>query len=52
MLRVLIAVSLLTLTMQTTTKQIVNAGPPPVGPYSPAVKAGGFITSYCRGCQS
>lgn len=25
------------------TKQIVTAGPAPVGPYSPAVKAGGFI---------
>ena len=24
-------------------KEIVNAGPPPVGPYSPAVKAGGLI---------
>ena len=31
------------LAMQTSTKQIVNAGPAPVGPYSPAVKAGGFI---------
>ena len=29
--------------MPTTTKQIVNSGPAPVGPYSPAVKAGGFI---------
>lgn len=26
-----------------TSKQIVNAGPAPVGPYSPAVKAGGLI---------
>jgi reactive intermediate/imine deaminase len=25
------------------TKQIVNAGPAPVGPYSPAIKAGGLI---------
>ena len=25
------------------TKQIVNAGPAPVGPYSPALKAGGLI---------
>ena len=24
-------------------KEIVNVGPPPVGPYSPAVKAGGFV---------
>ena len=29
--------------MQTSSKQIVNVGPPPVGPYSPAVKAGGLI---------
>jgi reactive intermediate/imine deaminase len=29
--------------MQTPSKQFVNAGPAPVGPYSPAVKAGGFI---------
>ena len=31
------------LTMQTPSKQIVTLGPAPVGPYSPAVKAGGFI---------
>lgn len=31
------------LIMQTPTKEVVNAGPPPVGPYSPAIKAGGFI---------
>ena len=29
--------------MQTTSKQIVHVGPAPVGPYSPAVRAGGFI---------
>lgn len=29
--------------MQTSSKQIVNIGPPPVGPYSVAVKAGGLI---------
>ncbi len=29
--------------MQTPAKQIITAGPAPVGPYSPAVKAGGFI---------
>ena len=29
--------------MQMPAKQIVNAGPAPVGPYSPAVKAGGLI---------
>jgi aminoacrylate peracid reductase len=29
--------------MQPPTREIVNAGPPPVGPFSPAVKAGGFI---------
>ena len=43
MLKALLACTLIALTMQTTTKQIVNSGPPPVGPYSPAVKAGGFI---------
>jgi aminoacrylate peracid reductase len=43
MIKALLACTLIALTMQTTTKQIVNAGPPPVGPYSPAVKAGGFI---------
>lgn len=31
------------LIMQSPIKEIVNAGPPPVGPYSPAVKAGGLI---------
>jgi reactive intermediate/imine deaminase len=29
--------------LQPSTKQIVNVGPAPVGPYSPAIKAGGFI---------
>jgi reactive intermediate/imine deaminase len=29
--------------MQMPTKQIISAGPAPVGPYSPAVKAGGLI---------
>jgi aminoacrylate peracid reductase len=29
--------------MQTSSKQIISAGPAPVGPYSPAVKAGEFI---------
>lgn len=43
MLKALLACTLIALTMQTTTKQIVHSGPPPVGPYSPAVKAGGFI---------
>ena len=33
----------LLIAMQTPSKQIVNAGPAPVGPYSPAVKAGGLI---------
>lgn len=40
---VLAAALLLSLTMQTPAKQIINAGPAPVGPYSPAVSAGGFI---------
>src|SRR5262245_24755860 len=31
------------LAMQMTARQIVTVGPPPVGPYSPAVKAGGFV---------
>jgi aminoacrylate peracid reductase len=38
-----ILLTTLVLTMQTTSKQIVTVGPAPVGPYSPAVKAGGFI---------
>ena len=29
--------------MQTSSKQIINVGPAPVGPYSPAIKAGGLI---------
>ena len=29
--------------MQLPSKEVVNVGPAPVGPYSPAVKAGGFI---------
>ena len=33
-----------------TSKQIINAGPAPVGPYSPAVKAGGLI--YLSGTLS
>lgn len=36
--------------MQTSSKQIVNIGPPPVGPYSVAVKAGGLI--YVSGTLS
>ena len=36
--------------MQTSSKQIVNVGPAPVGPYSPAVKAGGLI--YLSGTLS
>lgn len=36
--------------MQTSTKQIVNIGPPPVGPYSVAVRAGGLI--YVSGTLS
>ena len=43
MLKALLLCAVIALTMQTTTKQIVTAGPPPVGPYSQAVKAGGFI---------
>lgn len=35
--------ALILIAMQMPAKQIVNVGPPPVGPYSPAVKAGGFI---------
>ena len=35
--------ALFVLTMQTPAKQIITAGPVPVGPYSPAVKAGGFV---------
>ena len=31
------------MSMQTPSKEIVTAGPAPVGPYSPAVKAGGLI---------
>jgi aminoacrylate peracid reductase len=33
----------LAFTMQTSSKQVISVGPAPVGPYSPAVKAGGFI---------
>jgi reactive intermediate/imine deaminase len=36
--------------MQTSSKQIVNVGPAPIGPYSPAVKAGGLI--YLSGTLS
>jgi len=40
----LLTLCALTLIMQTTPhKQIVTLGPPPAAPYSPAVKAGGFI---------
>jgi aminoacrylate peracid reductase len=35
--------ALLLIVMQMPAKLIVNVGPAPVGPYSPAVKAGGFI---------
>jgi aminoacrylate peracid reductase len=35
--------ALLVVAMQTPAKQIVTVGPAPVGPYSAAVKAGGFI---------
>jgi reactive intermediate/imine deaminase len=35
--------ALVVLIMQTPAKQIVTAGPAPVGPYSPAIKAGGLI---------
>jgi aminoacrylate peracid reductase len=38
-----LACTALLMAMQIPTRQIVNAGPAPVGPYSPAVKAGGFI---------
>ena len=37
------AVLLFLLVMQMPIKEIVSSGPAPVGPYSPAVKAGGFI---------
>ena len=36
--------------MQTSSKQIVNVGVPPIGPYSSAIKAGGFI--YLSGTLS
>jgi aminoacrylate peracid reductase len=42
MLRVLLALPIAIL-LQMPSKQIVQSGPAPVGPYSPAVKAGGFI---------
>jgi enamine deaminase RidA (YjgF/YER057c/UK114 family) len=29
--------------MQTPAREVFDAGPAPIGPYSPAVKAGGFI---------
>ena len=35
--------ALFLIAMQTPVKQIISAGPTPVGPYSPAVKTGGFI---------
>jgi len=38
-----LATALFLIAMQTPPKQIVSAGPTPVGPYSPAVKAGDFI---------
>lgn len=43
LLSAIAAGAFLFLPMQTATKQIVTAGPAPVGPYSPAVKAGGLI---------
>lgn len=53
MLRLVLAAlcaALSTTAMQTSSKQIVNVGPPPVGPYSSAVKAGGLI--YLSGTLS
>ena len=46
---ILCAAAFLT-TMQTSPKQIITTGPAPVGPYSPAVKAGGLI--YLSGTLS
>ena len=45
MLRILLVavLAVLTPTMQSSSKQIVNVGPAPIGPYSVAVKAGGLI---------
>ncbi|HSC29082.1 MAG TPA: Rid family hydrolase [Vicinamibacterales bacterium] len=43
MLLPLFAGAILLTAMQMPARQIVTAGPAPVGPYSPAVKAGGFI---------
>jgi reactive intermediate/imine deaminase len=44
-MRAVLTLLILTMTMPTQgpSKTIVTAGPTPVGPYSPAVKAGGFI---------
>ena len=53
MLRLVTAVLCATVSltaMQTSSKQIVTMGPAPVGPYSPAVKAGGLI--YLSGTLS
>lgn len=47
---VLLGVAASFMAMQTPSKQIVNIGPAPVGPYSPAVKAGGLI--YLSGTLS
>ena len=41
--RLSLAVVLFLAPMQTSSKQIINVGPSPVGPYSPAIKAGGLI---------
>ena len=53
MLRLVLAAlcaALSTTAMQTSSKQIVNVGPAPIGPYSSAVKAGGLI--YLSGTLS
>ncbi len=39
----LLLAAFLGVSMQLPSKEVVNVGPAPVGPYSPAVKAGGFI---------
>jgi 2-iminobutanoate/2-iminopropanoate deaminase len=41
--RLSLALVLFLAPMQTPSKQLINVGPPPVGPYSSAVKAGGLI---------
>ncbi len=42
-LSVLSLIACAAMSMQVPSKQIITAGPTPVGPYSPAVKAGGLI---------